>query len=179
MDDWPTMRYDTNKGENRCMVNKKGYIKTLEAVIAIIMIIMVGYVLIPMPEEKSPEVPLAVKGVQKIIDQSIQFNDQIRANLTVKELTESEKRMMLEDVKRIIDKYAPKGYDYTCAVCSNPGMCLADYTPLEKSVYMTDVLVASSKAQQNPKVVRIWFWNKPTLKEDQSKIMAYNSCMIK
>ncbi len=144
------------------MVSKKGYLKTLEAVIAIIIIVIVSYTLIPRPVEAPPEVPLIVKGAQKLIDQTIQLNETIRAYLAKKELTDEEKRIVQEHIKSIIDKQVPLGYDYTCLICSKPGECLADRTPFDRSVYMTDVLVASSEEQQNVRIVRIWFWRKPT-----------------
>ncbi len=165
------------------MVNKKGYIKTLEAVIAIIIIIMVGYILIPRPTEPTPEVPPVVKGVQKVIAQSIQFNEQIRNNLTAQTLPKTglPYDLLKKDVNDTIAKNSPLGYDYACAICSNPGTCLADYLPLEKSIYMIDVLIASGEKQQNPRIVRIWFWKKPTLDENKIKVCqqkAYNDCGI-
>lgn len=161
------------------MVNKKGYIKTLEAVIAIIIIVIISYTLIAQPTETPPDVPSIVKGAQNVIDQTIQFNETIRTYLTTKELDDEEKRLLQEHIKSIIDKQVPPGYDYTCLTCSKPGECLAEYTPLDKSVYMTDVLIASSEEQQNVRIVRIWFWRKPTTEQEQAKIIAYNSCTTK
>lgn len=165
MDDGGAKRLNPHIRQNRSMVNKKGYIKTLEAVIAIIIIVIVSYTLIPRSEETPPEVPLILKGVQNIIGQSIQSNETIRNLTTIEEKLEDlpypDCRDMLKGIKGIIDKYAPLGYDYTCAVCSNPGTCLA-CTPIEKNVYMTDIFVASWEKQQNPKIVRVWFWKKPT-----------------
>lgn len=163
------------------MVNKKGYIKTLEAVVAIIIIVIISYTLIAQPTETPPDVPSIVKGAQNVIDQTIQLNETIRTYLTMEELEtkEYEKSIVQEHIKSIIDKQAPPGYDYTCLICSKPGECLAEYTPLDKSVYMTDILIASSKEQQNVRIVRIWFWRKPTTEQEQSKIIAYNSCTTK
>lgn len=158
------------------MVNKKGYIKTLEAVIAIIIVILVGYILIPSSREPAPDVPSILKGSQKAIDQSIQFNETIRTYLTDDTITKEEEQIMLKAINNIIKKYTPFGYDYTCVVCSNPGTCLADYTP-GKSIYMTDVFVASSEKKQNPKIVRVWFWKKPTLPSEVPK--GLNDCAVK
>lgn len=185
MDDGATRRPRTDNGKNRNMVNKKGYIKTLEAVIAIIIIIMVGYILIAQPAEPAPDVPSVVKGVQKIITQSIQFNEQIRNNLTAPALPSPQAGLpydlLKKDVNDTIAKNSPLGYDYACAICSNPGTCIANYLPLEKSIYMIDVLIASGDKQQNPRIVRVWFWKKPTLDEDNIKVCqkkAYNNCEI-
>lgn len=195
MDDGATRRPHTDNGKNRNMVNKKGYIKTLEAVIAIIIIIMVGYILIAQPAEPAPDVPSVVKGVQKIITQSIQFNEQIRNNLTAPTLPPPRAGLpydlLKKDINDTIAKNSPLGYDYACAICSNPGTCIA-ILPLEKSIYMIDVLIASGEKQQNPRIVRIWFWKKPTLNPEGVKICtkvppsyeakeqkkSYNNCEI-
>ena len=192
MDDGATRRPHTYPNKNRSMVNKKGYIKTLEAVIAIIIVIMVGYILIPRPTEPTPEVPSVVKGVQKVMVQSIQFNEGIRAKLTARNLplpNQPEGQALIKDVNDSIARViypsnSPLNYDYSCMICSNPGTCLAKL-PLEKSIYVTDVLIASSTGQQNPRIIRIWLWNKPTseedkvLGEDNEKIDVYNDCKIK
>lgn len=157
------------------MVNKKGYIKTLEAMIAVIMIVVISYMLIPSAAEAPPEVPSVLKGAQKIITQSVQLNETIRGLITKKYYTGYEKCEMLAGINEIITKYAPLGYDYTCAVCSKPGECLA-CTPIEKNIYMTDVLVASSEEQQNVKIVRIWFWTKPTPTEWKYDDTWRNKC---
>lgn len=144
------------------MVNKKGYIKTLEAVIAVIMVVIVGYIVIPRNVETPSDVPLIVKGAQSIIPQNIQFNASVRKLVTAEQLTGYKCCEMLESVEHIINEFIPFGYAYTCAICSNPGTCVAERSPYGKSIYMTDVLVTPSEAGQSPKVVRMWFWKEPT-----------------
>jgi len=167
------------KGDNYSMVNKKGYIKTLEAVIAVILVVIISYMLVSSPTQLPSDVPLVVKGTQKVIGQNIQLNETIRTYLAKQELSSEEKTIVQELIKDRIDPHMPPGYDYTCLICSKPGGCLAEYTPLDKSIYMTDVLVASSKEQQNVRIVRVWMWKQPTLPEEQVRIVAYNSCAIK
>lgn len=169
----------TCEDHNNSMVSKKGYIKTLEAVIAVIMIVIISYMLISRPIELPPDVPLIVKGAQKVIDQSIQLNETIRTYLAKQDLSSEERTLLQGYIKDRIDQHITPGYDYTCLICSKPGECLSEYTPLDKSIYMTDVLVASSEEQQNVRIVRIWVWKKPTLPEEQAKIVAYNSCATK
>lgn len=187
---------DTCKNHDQSMVDKKGYIKTLEAVIAIIIIVVVSYTLIPRSVESPPEIPPVVKGAQKIIDQTIQFNETLRNILTAEKdlpaypppspFEQSDYFILKQGINDTIARNIPPGYDYTCAVCSNPGTCLAD-TPIDKSVYMTDVLIASGNERQNPKIVRIWFWRKPTpdpniikvCKKDPALGTTYNNCEMR
>lgn len=141
------------------MVSKKGYIKTLEAVVAIIMIIVVSYTLIPRHIEKVPEPPLEVQDSMKFINEKIELNDSIRLGIVYP--SEGVRMNIREVLESIIDKDKPQEYDYTCAICSDSSECFLD-TPLEKNVYVSDVFIASSEKIQDPKIVRIWFWRKPT-----------------
>lgn len=171
------------------MVNKKGYIKTLEAVIAIIIIVIISYTLIAQPTETPPDVPSIVKGAQNIITQGIQFNETVR-NLTtfkdvITDLDPADKETLLNSINNTISKNRPPGYDYTCLICYTPGTCYAhDPIPQDRNIYMMDILIASWEKQQNPKIVRIWFWKQPTQTTDPTHPADYaqqnvlNTCNI-
>ena len=133
------------------MVNKKGYIKTLEAVIAVIIVIMVSYVLIAQRIEQKPEPPLVVQDAMRFINEELQFDEIIREGIV------GGTGGVKDDIASIITENKPRNYDFICAICSDSSRCYID-TPFQRSVYVSDVFIASSKEEQNPKVVRIWFW---------------------
>lgn len=148
------------------MVSKKGYIKTLEAVIAVILIIVVSYTLLSRHVETPPEPPLIVQGAMRFINEKIELNDSIRYGIVRRETG------IEDNIESIILDNKPRNYDFTCAVCSDSSTCFIA-TPLEKSVYVSDVFIASSEKKQNPKIIRIWFWAAPTKKED---LICYDTC---
>lgn len=133
------------------MVNKKGYIKTVEAVIAVIMIIIISFTLIPQHVERQPDPPLSLQGAMGFINEKIEFNESLRRGIVTEEYG------IETSITPIIKLNKPWNYDFTCAVCSSTGTCIID-TPLKQNVYVSDIFIASSEMTQNPKIVRIWFW---------------------
>ena len=173
------------------MVNKKGYIKTLEAVIAIIMIIVVSYTLIPRSVETPPEPPLIIQDAMKFMNQQIETDEYIREKFIPYEGSGSppptwnpgigEKHPIEESVKSIVEEATPPLYDFGCAACSAPHLCVIN-TPIDRNVYTTDVFIASGGGEQKPKLVRVWLWEKMTETEkvsfiaDNNASIYYNKC---
>lgn len=141
------------------MVSKKGYIKTLEAVIAIIIIIVVSYTLIPLHAETPPEPPLAVQNAMSFINEKIEYDESLREAIV-------REREVEEDLAELIIKHKPKNYDFTCAVCPDTNCFIDPLVTFKKSIYVNDVFIASSKKEQKPKIVRIWFFASPITEAD-------------
>jgi len=134
------------------MVNKKGFIKTIEAVVAVIIIIIVSFTLIPRYVEQQPEPPLVVQDSMKFINNKIELDNSLRTGIINKDVH------IGEELAAIIREYKPRNYDFTCAICQDSNRCIID-TPLKRSVYVTDLFIASSENKEpDPKIVRIWFW---------------------
>lgn len=165
------------------MVNKKGYIKTLEAVIAIILIIVVSYTLISQHVETPPEPPLIVQGAMRFINEKIEFDEYIRERIipydgSTATWTPSEENPFSR-ITSFVTESAPRAYDFGCTICSTTNLCFIN-TPLERSVYTSDVFIASGGKKQDPKLIRIWFWkqltgDERTLFETQNPLY-YNTC---
>ncbi|MEM4244764.1 MAG: hypothetical protein QW404_03585 [Candidatus Nanoarchaeia archaeon] len=139
-------------------MNKRGYLKTLEAIIAIILLLVVFYTIIPKYVEPKPTPPLAVQDAQRFIISDISNNEELRTTI----ITTSDPSDVVEAT---IKKNMPPNYDFVCAICTNTSACVTT-TPFDKVVYMSDVFIASSVgpslAEQSPKIIRFWMWNKPT-----------------
>lgn len=152
------------------MVNKKGYIKTLEAVIAIIMIITVSYTLIPKSMEKPPEPPLIVQDSMKFVNQKIETDEYTREKIVPYEgginTWVSDEENPFSRLTSFVNQSVPIAlYDFSCAVCSSPSLCIIN-TPINRNVYTTDVFIASGGGERNPKLVRVWLWEKLTGTEE-------------
>lgn len=136
-------------------MNKKGWIKTLEAVIAIILIM--GFILIITPKhEIGEEIPENVKVAQEFILEEVLYNETFR-NCVINAKTGSCKKDggCKEDLNNFIAENVPAGYDYECEICIS-GSCIALPTEtLEKSVYVNNVFIA-----EGPRIFRIYFWRK-------------------
>lgn len=148
--------------------------KTLEAILAIILILVVVYTIIPKYVEPKPEPPLAVQDAERFVISDITNDDALRALI----IDSTDNAVLASTVEAHIRERMPVNYDFTCAICPQTSSCIV-LTPLDKAVYMSDVFVASTMgvplAQQKPKIVRFWMWNKPT-PADQS--IATNKCTV-
>ena len=137
------------------MVDKKGYIKTLEAVIAIVLLLIFVYTLIPRNIEVKAEKPPVVEAAQQVIIKEIINNETIRSGIIDFGITDC--RTYTKLTEDIIKKHLPGGYSFTCEICDTP-ICVSNATPIDKSVYMTDVFLSATPNNQNPKILRIWIW---------------------
>lgn len=133
------------------MVGKKGYIKTLEAIFAIVLMLIFIYSTIPPKTIPPPKVPPPVTSAQHFIIGEITHND------TLREYIVTEHPAAEDAINDLISEHVPLGYDYTMALCDVTS-CVAT-TPLDKSVYVTDTFIAANNLTQNPRIVRIWFWS--------------------
>ncbi len=149
---------------------KKGYMKTLEAVIAIILVLVATYTIIPRYVEPKPEQPLAVQDAQRFIVDGISQDDNLRAML----LTNDAGTALALQTK--LQENIPRNYDFICAICPKTSACVLP-TPIDKTVYMNDIFIASTiglkLTEQNPKIVRFWIWAKPT-----KGLPDYNVCKV-
>ena len=130
-------------------MDKRGYIKTVEAVIAIVAVLIFVVTTVPNRSLEDSGVPPIVKSSQEFITTEISTNEEIRECVIENPLCEN-----ADIMKQIIENNLPNGYDYTFKIC-NTSNCLTT-TPLDRSVYLTDVFITSTIEEQNPKIVRIW-----------------------
>lgn len=153
-------------------MDNKGYMKTLEAILAIIIVLMVVYVTIPKLTKSSTDTPLVVQDSQKVIISDLTSNDTFRSLM----ITSSDPDALSAELGLLIKNHTPPNYDFLCAICDHTDSCILP-TPLEKDVFMSDVFIASSLdlelSQQNPKIVRFWMWQKPTV-----NVENYNVCQV-
>lgn len=167
-------------------VNKKGFLKTLEAVIAIIIAVTAVYLIMPKGIEPTPDPPLVVKSAQDSIVGSISNNDDLRVKILGLQddpTLPGEPQKIEEvqnEVQHAIQEYMPPNYDFRCAVCRKTDHCILS-TPLSKVAYMSDVFIASSLSleleNQYPKIIRFWMWPKPTKEEDLPPTQV-NACEV-
>ncbi|MDD5331852.1 MAG: hypothetical protein PHE43_03465 [Candidatus Nanoarchaeia archaeon] len=159
------------------MVDKKGVIKTFEAVFAIVLILIFIYAILPRHTESKPEVPYEVKSSFEFLLDNILTNNSLRDCLVNNPLCRNQ-----ENLQQTVIEGVPTNYEFAYVICQTP-TCLCDDVcvnfqnklrvpgcndvcinsapwPEEKSIYMGDVFVASYKDQQDPKIFRIWVWGK-------------------
>ena len=138
-------------------MEKRGFIRTLEAVIAIILIITVILFLkirsIP-PKEQIPE---NIEQAQEYILSEVSYNSTFRDCLLKGSTGTCRSEIgCRKQITDFIEKYKPINYDYACEVCETTLSCLNNNIPHDKSVYADSTFLGSEKSR----VFRIYFWEK-------------------
>ncbi|MFH1637686.1 MAG: hypothetical protein ABIB71_04660 [Candidatus Woesearchaeota archaeon] len=153
------------------MVNKKGYIRTLEAVIGIVIILLFIFSVNPKVKEKTESMPSAVETSLDFITEEINSNATLRTAVYLPSLLNcgSTPENCQEEYKvtPFISHNIPPTYSHDYRICDNPSCvlvceegdaeCLNKLPPMDVSVYTADTIVAPSEDVQ-PRLVRVWVW---------------------
>lgn len=153
------------------MKNKRGWIRTLEAVIAILLVL--GFVAYVYPKGVSYEgiKPQIVESSQSFIMKNILETPVFRScvlGVSCEENCACESELSKQPfacwenddgVKNLIESNLPAGYDYSCEICSKSVSCITLPVISEKDVYTNSIYVSGiSDGQSFGKVMRIYFW---------------------
>jgi len=147
------------------MVNKKGYVKTLEAVIAIVGILIFTFSVMPREIPNPNQVPFIVENSQDYIIETLQDSPYREFILNI---TEAGGKLDMSDnsfiaandtITNLIQSNLPLTYNYEFKICLTT-TCLAETPPLGVSVYGDDVMIAGLNYDDESKarIVRVWFW---------------------
>lgn len=142
-------------------MNKQGYIKTLEAVIAIVIILIFTFAVTPKPVP-SYKLPSSVENAQEYILEEITMNPGIRALIMEADPDNPEDPDSIAAytaIGGIVDTNLPTGYAYAVGICEESA-CASSSTPIaeERSVYTAEAMIASDGIAGTPRIVRIWMW---------------------
>lgn len=147
------------------MNGKRGWIRTFEAVIAILLVL--GFILYVTPKATvyAEETPQIVESSQNYILKRILENENYRQCI-LNSGSDGECSTALSectsggDIIKLITDNTPAGYTSACEICGKSSSCLdagvLAYTE-EKSVYTSAIMVSSL---DKTKVMRIYFWEK-------------------
>ncbi len=138
------------------MVNNKGYIKTLEAVIAIIIILVFVYVLTPKAIKKAEPIPSVVKEAEHFILTEIALNKTLRSCVSSPVTPNGECRASgcMEKIMSFVQANTPPGYQSRCELCEKAVSCSQIQLPLDRSIYTDSIMISNPR----PRVFRVYFW---------------------
>lgn len=144
------------------MVDKKGFIRTLEAVIAIILILGFIFYITPKVVEFEEKIPEDIANAKEFILNQILSNKEyteciINANVG----KECEEALTCDKKNEIIKlmNYIPYGYDYLCEICVGSAQCTSLPDGAEgKSIYTNTIFIY--KPDKNYNIMRIYIWKK-------------------
>lgn len=150
------------------MKNKKGFIHTLEAVIAILLLLSIIYIVVPKPQPESttPEkIDQSYKGIFSEISVNSTFRDclmqEVQGTGAINNISEfnilaeiDPYQPCLYDINNYIQDLKPRGYVYLAEICNTSASCTSNILPPESTIYAESVMLASKTS----KVFRIYFW---------------------
>jgi hypothetical protein len=154
------------------MVGKQGFIRTLEAVIAIILVLgFLLYILPRVPKLTDSSIPEGVDSARNYILMKFLTDNDIRRCVGSVVIPTAEKSNGFncdkEDIYKIDDDcgswitdllkaHTPPGFSYSCEICDDVGPC-TNLPPesMKSSVYPGAIFMYFTSA---PKYVRVYFW---------------------
>ena len=139
-------------------MDKKGFVRTLEAVIAILLLQTLLFYLLP--EEKLPagEVPQEVKAAQQYILEEISLNQGYRSCIVQATPGSCTGNIACMDgLDAFIKQHTPFDYASSCEVCTTALSCTLTKFPLDRSIYTDSVFISK---QSVTRVLRVYFYEK-------------------
>ncbi len=148
---------------------KKGYLRTLEAVIAIILLFLFMYAITPRPSAEV-KVPEGIRVTQKAILNGIQQDDELREVVSRADPDSNENSKLFD----FINSNLPFGFDYNIVICKAETLacdkckgkdsankdiiigCPAGPELPDKTVYARSILITTP----NSRIIRLYLWEK-------------------
>ena len=130
------------------MKNKRGVIRIIEAIIAILVLLSVVLVLIQKQPEKA-DFSTSVYKVQSSILNEISDSNSYRNAVLAEDTSKVECF-----IQSRLQKYS---LDFNISICNMTGKCSCD-SPLDKEIYTADTLIVSNLTSYNPKRVVMCSW---------------------
>jgi len=156
------------------MVNKKGYIRTLEAVIAIILILIFIFSVLPKKQTEELKTPREIDLTSDRILNEVQNNEEFRG-CVIDDLDPSSLLLGQKSAEQCINTFItdnnliPQTLDYKVKVCDTSITDTTAYNfcgepPLvgteDKTVYVKSIILSGTLTELKTKRVKLYIWRK-------------------
>ncbi|HLC71988.1 MAG TPA: hypothetical protein VJH37_00230 [Candidatus Nanoarchaeia archaeon] len=138
-------------------MNKKGFVRTLEAIIAAIIVLGIILVVTPEKAQQRTGTPENVKEAQQFILEGIAMNETFR-DCILRSTVQGECNTVCvapADIDAFVAAHTPPLYGFRCEICNSASTC-SESLPLDKSLYTDSRLIARNPAR----IIRLIFWEK-------------------
>jgi hypothetical protein len=130
-------------------MNKKAWLRIVEAVAAVLIIFGVVMIIV------SKQVPKPDSS-EEIYDKQKQILDIVSNNESLRNFILIENK---DPVKNSISKLIPNNWNFTINICNLTMICNAE-TPGDREIFVAESLVTSNLTQYQPKKIRFFVWIK-------------------
>ena len=142
------------------MFGKKGFIRTVEAVIAIILLLGLILFIFSDNNEILSRTPAAVKDANSYIINEFLHDNTFRncfSNADEGNCNEKLDNFCRDTVNDFISKSIPPGYSYACEVCKTSKSCSNLNIPQDKSVYPKSGFIYSELKKEG-RIIRVYIF---------------------
>ena len=141
-------------------MQKKGWIRIVEAFVAILLITGVLLIIIGDEHLINPDVNSEIYDSQLNVLRSIQMNDSLRQSvLNATTPVKSDDAEFPQDVKDKIEYLAPNYLECKAKICQIELECDLDSLP-EKDVYVQSIAITATLDNYDPKQLKLFCWRK-------------------
>lgn len=137
-----------NKYKLRKM-NKKAWLRIVEAFLAILIVISAVLIIVSKTQTRV-DISGDVNYKQRQVLDIVAKDDNLRERVI-----QGDSEYLNSRISSII----PQNWNFTTKICSIEDICNAD-TPLDREVYVSQIIITSSVNEYNPKKVKFFVWAK-------------------
>lgn len=149
-----------NQGKNhakRQMKNKKAWIRIVEALIAILLIMGFLILILNSQAGESKSISSKVYSAENAILREIQLNSTYRTYiLTINNFVEFD--FFYPDLRTHITKRIPEYLECTSKICDFATDSVCDISSLEGNIYVRSVMIAGDSTTYEPKLLKMFCW---------------------
>ncbi len=142
---------------SKSMVNKKGFLRILEAIIAIVLILGLIFYLTPRSMSEKGKIPRNIEELQQFVLKEVSYNATFRDCTLASDIGSCKVSYGCRaNINRFIDNSVPNDYDYEVEICKTSVSCFDGELPISKSVFADSSFIGD----ENSRVFRIYIWEK-------------------
>jgi hypothetical protein len=138
------------------MKNKKGWIRIVEAIFAVLLIAIILLTLILQRYSNQEDFSEEIYAIENSILREIQLNNSARAEIINMDPINHE---IPGNVTNIIENYAPNYLGCEAAICNITDDYILDKDiEFNKEIYVQSIMIMSNLNVHNPKQVKLFCW---------------------
>ena len=140
------------------MKNKRGWIRIVEAMVAILLIVGFLILVIDNPENGEKDISAKVYVAENAILREVQLNNTYRTYILGIGESVVEFDSFNVDLKNHIKSRTPSYLNCTGKLCDFATNPVCDIEYLEKNIYVRSIMIAANSTTYEPKLLKMFCW---------------------
>ena len=143
-------------------MNRGGWIRLIEAFMAILLLTSVLVIVVEYKQSNNVEIPSIIYQTQNFVLRTIELNETMRQEIISTEIPiMSWDQSFPQDIKLFIETNIPSDIECVSQICSISDSCeLSEQGEIESNIYVQSVFISSTLTIYNPRQLKLFCWNK-------------------